>query len=53
MGCAAGKSPNGDGHSGNALKDYYADWKTYQMSDHKPMWVRIKSNSADDYLARL
>ena len=50
---AAGKTPNGKDKTGAALKKYYADWKTYQLSDHKPMWVRIRSNAAAEYLESL
>lgn len=50
---AAEKTSNGKGKTGAALKTYYADWKTYQLSDHKPMWVRIKSNAAPEYLESL
>jgi hypothetical protein len=50
---AAGKTPNGKDKTGAALKTYYADWKTYQLSDHKPMWVRIRSNAATEYLESL
>ena len=50
---AAGKSSNGKGLSAASLNQYYGDWKTYQMSDHKPMWARVNSNSATDYLDSL
>jgi hypothetical protein len=39
--------------TGEALAAVYEDWKTYQISDHKPMWVRILSNSAGEYLRSL
>lgn len=36
------------------LPKFYDDkWKTFQMSDHKPMWVRIKVNEAGPYLDKL
>ena len=50
---AAKASPNGASRGGPDLKDYYMDWRTYQISDHKPMWVRICSDAADAYLERL
>jgi exonuclease III len=50
---AAAASPNGKDKDGAEAKAYYADWKTYQLSDHKPMWVRIKSNAASEYLESL
>jgi hypothetical protein len=30
----------------------FKDWRTYQMSDHLPMWVELKIDFADEYLAR-
>jgi hypothetical protein len=35
------------------LKDVYLDWRTYQFSDHYPMWVRLQTDGADAYLHRL
>lgn len=29
---------------------YYKDWRTYQMSDHFPLWVELTINHAEDYL---
>jgi len=26
------------------------DWRTYQLSDHKPMWVRLNTNDSRAYL---
>ena len=28
----------------------YRDWRTYQMSDHLPMWVELRIDFGDDYL---
>ncbi|HEV7319492.1 MAG TPA: endonuclease/exonuclease/phosphatase family protein [Ensifer sp.] len=47
------KSSNGRDKSEAELKAYYPDWKTYQLSDHKPMWVRIGTNEASAYLDSL
>ena len=34
-----------------ALQTYYShDWRTYQLSDHKPMWVRLRTNESPKYL---
>jgi hypothetical protein len=49
----AKKSKNGEGKSGEALKKYYNDWKTYQLSDHFPLWARIHVNASQDYLDSL
>lgn len=35
-----------------ALKKAYRNWRTYQFSDHYPMWVRLKTDSSADYLNR-
>jgi exonuclease III len=32
---------------------YYLDWRTYQFSDHHPLWVRLKVNDSENYLNRL
>lgn len=34
-------------------EDYYLDWRTYQFSDHAPLWVRLKVNDSENYLKRL
>lgn len=28
----------------------YREWRTYQMSDHLPMWVEVRADFSDDYL---
>lgn len=48
------RSPNGKKLSTDQqLKTYYRDWLTYQWSDHRPLWVRIRSNDAAAYLTNL
>ena len=47
------KSPNGKNKSDSDLKKYFKSWRTYQLSDHKLMWVRINSNDSAAYLERL
>jgi len=32
---------------------YYLDWRTYQFSDHHPLWVRLKINDSENYLKKL
>ncbi len=35
-------------------RKYYTDvWRTFQMSDHLPMWIELKIDFADDYLMDL
>ena len=31
----------------------FKDWRTYQMSDHLPMWLELRIDFADDYLNAL
>ena len=28
----------------------YRDWRTYQMSDHLPMWIELRTDFADEFL---
>lgn len=35
------------------LRKAYRDWRTYQFSDHYPMWVRLHSDGSEAYLKRL
>ena len=39
--------PEGNATSAAGL---YRKWRTWQMSDHKPLWVEIETDFADDYL---
>lgn len=34
-------------------RDKFRDWRTYQMSDHLPMWVELRIDFGDDYLRTL
>ena len=36
-----------------ALRKVYRDWRTYQFSDHYPMWVRLQTDGSAAYLERL
>jgi len=42
----------GDDYNGDVDK-YYHDWRTYQLSDHSPLWVRLRINESEDYLQGL
>ncbi len=35
------------------LAYYRKKWRTWQMSDHKPMWVELKTDFTEDYLKGL
>jgi hypothetical protein len=34
-----------------ALDKFYRQWRTFQLSDHLPLWVELKTDFADNYLA--
>jgi len=34
----------------DGLKKAYKNWRTYQFSDHYPMWVRLHTNNSSNYL---
>jgi endonuclease/exonuclease/phosphatase family metal-dependent hydrolase len=38
---------------GGDYDKYLHDWRTYQLSDHNVLWVRLKVNKSSDYLARM
>lgn len=37
----------------DALKKAYRNWRTYQFSDHYPMWVRLQTDGSEAYLSRM
>ena len=49
--CQATKA--GKDKAGDDLREYYLDWRTYQFSDHKPMWLQLKVNDSDRYIDSL
>jgi endonuclease/exonuclease/phosphatase family metal-dependent hydrolase len=40
------KEPRGD----KAAVSQYKTWRTYQMSDHRPLWAEFRIDFSDDYL---
>jgi hypothetical protein len=51
---AAEATSNGAKAAANGeLEDYYLDWRTYQFSDHRPLWVRLQVNDSEKYLKSL
>lgn len=34
-----------------ALRTFYRQWRTFQLSDHLPLWVELQTDFADNYLA--
>lgn len=49
----AGLIHKSDGLSGSELTKQYKTWRTYQMSDHLPMWVELKIDFTEPYLESL
>ena len=47
------KSLTAAGKSEASLRDYYEEWRTYQMSDHLPLWVELEIDFSDRYLEYL
>ena len=45
--------PRARDKAGAELEEYYEDWRTYQFSDHLPMWVQLEVNDSAAYLRRL
>ncbi|UPW18649.1 endonuclease/exonuclease/phosphatase family protein [Agarivorans sp. TSD2052] len=39
--------------SDESLNQYYEEWRTFQMSDHLPLWVELEIDFSDDYLSYL
>jgi len=35
------------------LRSAYRSWRTYQLSDHYPMWVRLQTDGSEAYLDRM
>jgi hypothetical protein len=50
---AARATTAGDDKTGDELRDYYLDWRTYQFSDHLPMWIQLRVNDSASYLERI
>ena len=36
-----------------SFQKYFKKWRTYHLSDHHPMWVRIPINKSDQYLKEI
>ena len=35
------------------FKKYFKEWKTYHLSDHKPLWVKIPIDKSEKYLQKI
>ncbi len=47
------KSLKAAGASEASLEKYYDEWRTFQMSDHLPLWVELEIDFSDQYLEYL
>jgi endonuclease/exonuclease/phosphatase family metal-dependent hydrolase len=45
-------NPEAGDHQADDLA-FYRKWRTWQISDHSPLWVKITTDFADDYLSKL
>jgi hypothetical protein len=51
MGEAYGTTSKGVARSASSKKTYYRSfWRTYQMSDHLPMWIELQTDFSTRYL---
>ena len=46
------RSDEYDARSDKRKKSYYNSWKTFQMSDHLPLWVELSIDFSHEYLER-
>jgi len=46
-------SKNGSRKTDDQLPKFYRDWLTYQLSDHRPLWVKVPVDQSGPYLNRL
>lgn len=46
------KTKQGVARDKAAKTRYYKDWRTHQMSDHLPLWIELKIDFSQEYLAR-
>lgn len=47
------EDPEEEGEKEATQEGLYRKWRTWQMSDHAPLWVEIETDFTDDYLERL
>lgn len=47
------KAPSGKSKSDAELDAWFDEWLTYQLSDHRPLWVRVQTNEGAAYLQAL
>jgi hypothetical protein len=52
MGPAYEKDKDGSVRDAKARSRYYKLWRTFQMSDHLPMWIELKIDFSKEYLQK-
>ena len=52
MGKAYVETKEGEKRDEKGRTRYYRDWRTYQMSDHLPMWVELRTDFGKEYLSK-
>ncbi|HEX8456147.1 MAG TPA: hypothetical protein VF656_02400 [Pyrinomonadaceae bacterium] len=50
MGEAYSKDKRGKRRDAKARTRYYNDWRTFQMSDHLPLWIELQIDFGKEYL---
>jgi hypothetical protein len=54
MGTGYLKDGKGVDRNEKGKRSYYRDkWRTFQMSDHNPLWIELDTDFSDEYLRRL
>jgi hypothetical protein len=52
--CMPGEDPEKDKRfKAKTPQALYEKWRTWQMSDHSPLWIEVSTDFADDYLERI
>lgn len=44
------RGPLTDAEKQEVTRDVYRQWRTYQMSDHLPMWIELRIDFGEDFL---
>lgn len=44
------RDPEMGPHAARTAEELYRKWRTWQMSDHSPLWVEIETDFSEDYL---
>ncbi len=53
MGAAYTTTSAGTPRTDSGKRTYYRTWRTYQLSDHLPMWIDLKVDYSDEYIRGL